>query len=218
MNKRLSTVLVILFLSGIALVTGGTSPAVAGITAAKEDPYALVKQTADRVLAEIASRKEELTRNPGRIYGLVDDIVLPRFDFYRMSRLVLGRYWRRATDPERAAFVREFRELLVRTYATALLSYSGQKIEYLPGHVAPGARRVKVNTQVREPGAPPIPIDYSLYLDDKGEWKVYDVSIDGVSLVSNYRSSFSSQIRRYKLSGLIQRLAERNRKSRDGNG
>jgi phospholipid transport system substrate-binding protein len=207
-------------LAGLLLSIGTTLYAaeatLAAVAPVAEDPFNLVRETADRVLAEISSRKEELTESPGKIYGLVDDIVLPKFDFYRMSRLVLGKYWRRATDPEQASFIREFRELLVRTYATALLSYSGQQIEYLPLHAPPEAKQLKVNTQVKEPGSPPIPIDYSLYLDDEGKWKVYDVTIDGVSLVSNYRSSFSSQIRRYKLSGLIKRLADRNRRSRDG--
>jgi phospholipid transport system substrate-binding protein len=200
----------------LVLCIGMPMHSTAETQAVGQKPLEMIKETADRVLAELSYRKDDLTRNPGKIYGLVDEIVLPRFDFYRMSRLVLGKYWRRATDPEQANFIREFRELLVRTYATALLSYSGQKIVYLPMHFSPGATKVKVATQVKEPGSPPIPINYSLYLDEKGEWMVYDVVIDGVSLVSNYRSSFSSQIRRYKMSGLIQRLADRNRRSRDG--
>jgi phospholipid transport system substrate-binding protein len=106
-------------LAGLLLSIGTTLYAaeatLAAVAPVAEDPFNLVRETADRVLAEISSRKEELTESPGKIYGLVDDIVLPKFDFYRMSRLVLGKYWRRATDPEQASFIREFRELLVRT-------------------------------------------------------------------------------------------------------
>jgi phospholipid transport system substrate-binding protein len=128
-----------------------------------------------------------------------------------MSRLVLGKYWRKATPEQREAFVREFRELLIRTYATALLNYSGQDIVYLPVRVGKDVRKVTVNTQVRATGAPAIPVDYRLWLSDNG-WKVYDVSIDNISLVSNYRSSFASQIRRYKLDGLIAKLQKLNQR------
>ena len=182
------------------------------LAGAATDPLNLVRETSDRCLSEILSRKAELTETPGKIYSLVDSIVLPRFDFDRMSRLVLGKYWRQATEQEKLAFVREFRELLVRTYGTALLQFSGQEIKYLPMRLAPGATDVTVNTEVKNPGAPAVPIDYSLYLTED-DWKVYDVSIDGVSLVSNYRTSFNAEIRRYKLAGLIQKLVERNRES-----
>ncbi len=181
---------------------------------AVSDPLALVRDTSNRVLLEILNRKDELTESPGKIYRLIDDILIPRFDFYRMSRLVLGKYWRRAADYQQAAFVREFRELLVRTYASALLNYSGQEIKYLPLRLVPGATRVVVNTEVREGrGTPAIPIKYSLYLAED-DWMVYDVTIDGVSLVSNYRSSFAAQVRRYRIDGLIKKLTERNRRGR----
>ncbi|MCP3867307.1 MAG: ABC transporter substrate-binding protein [Gammaproteobacteria bacterium] len=180
---------------------------------AEEDPLQFVKSTADQVLAEVLDRKEELEADPRKIYALVEQVVLPRFDFLRMSRLVLGKYWRRANTQQREAFTREFRELLIRTYATALLNYSGQEIVYLPLRAGKNPKDVTVNTQVREAGAPPVPVDYRLHLSGAG-WKVYDVSIDTISLVSNYRSSFASQIRRYKLDGLITKLNSLNEKGR----
>lgn len=179
---------------------------------ASTGPLDLVRETSDRCLSEILSRKAELTESPGRIYALVEDIVLPRFDFDRMSRLVLGKFWRQASDREQQAFIREFRQLLVRTYGTALLQFSGQEIKYLPMRMAPDATEATVNTEVKSTGAPPIPIDYSLYRVGD-EWKVYDVTIDGVSLVSNYRTSFNAEVRRYTLAGLIEKLVERNRES-----
>jgi len=117
-----------------------------------EDPLKFVKSTADQVLSEVSSRKDELSDDPGMIYELVDQVILPRFDFVRMSQLVLGKYWRRATPAQKQAFVREFRELLIRTYATALLNYSGQDIVYLPVRAGKNVRKVTVNTQVRETG------------------------------------------------------------------
>lgn len=178
-----------------------------------EQPLELVQNTANRMLAEMKSRKSELQSNPEEIYQLVDQIVLPRFDFKRMSRLALGRYWRRASEAQKQAFTNAFRELLVRTYATALLNYSDEEIVYKPLRQSPRANEVTVNTLVSEPGGTPVPIDYRLHREN-GQWKVYDVSVDGISLVSNYRSSFASQIRRYKMDGLIQRLQSMNQRQK----
>ena len=172
-------------------------------------PEQVVRQTSDQILQELMSRKQELQESPGMIYDLVEHIVLPRFDFQRMSQLVLGKYWRRATPEQKEAFVSAFRQLLVRTYATALLNYSGQEIAYLPNRQEAKGGDAMVNTEVKAAGALPIPINYRLSMKES-EWLVYDVSIDGISLVSNYRTSFASQIRRYKLAGLIRKLEQRN--------
>jgi len=174
------------------------------------DPRELVRDTSERVLGEVAHRKAELEADPSKIYGLVQSIVVPNFDFERISRWVLGKYWRTATDAQREAFVGEFRTLLVRTYAKVLLSYSGQAIEYPPMALPPGATEVRVRTLVRETGSPAVPVDYSLYLD-KGRWRVYDVVVDGVSLVSNYRSSFGRLIQRKGMDSLIGQIQARNR-------
>lgn len=175
------------------------------------DPQTLVMKTTEKVLAEIQAKKQELTNNPAKIYPMVDQILLPRFDFRLISRLTLGDSWKTATDSEKEAFITEFRELLVRTYATALLNYSGQEIEYPPVKSAPNAKKVKVMTRVKSAGSAAVPIDYSLYLSKaEQDWKVYDITIDGVSLVSTYRSNFGSQIRRNKLAGLISDLKEKN--------
>jgi phospholipid transport system substrate-binding protein len=127
-----------------------------------------------------------------------------------MSSWVLGRYWRNATPKQRQEFTEQFRTLLVRTYAKSLSSYTDNKITYLPFRSSPDQTDVKVRTEVDQPGGFPIPIDYDLYL--KGdEWKVFDVTIDGVSLVTNYRTTFANQIRMDGLDKLISSLAERNK-------
>ncbi len=126
---------------------------------------------------------------------------------------MLGKHWRRANAEEREAFTSAFRQLLVRTYTTALLNYSGQEINYLPVRAMAGADEVTVHTEVSSAGATPVPINYKLYLVED-EWKVFDVVIDGISLVSNYRSTFSSEIRRRKLAGLIKRLEARNERGK----
>ncbi len=185
----------------------------APILAAEDMASALVRNTSDQMLSALESHRAEIDRNPERIYGLVDRIVVPHFDFERITQSAVGRYWRRATPRQRTELTRQFQQLLVRTYAKALLSYSGQQIRYLP--VRPGGEpnSVTVATQVRESGGPPVPIDYRLYLKD-GAWKVYDIAIDHVSLVSNYRSSFAAQIRDNGIDGLIQRLRDMNEKGR----
>lgn len=181
-----------------------------GIAAADHlEPEALVRQTSDRMLAVLKEQHDVIESEPKRLYGLVDDIVLPHFDFERMARWVLGKHWRQANPEQQQAFVGQFRTLLVRTYGTALLEYSDQKVNFLPLRMNADSKDVVVRTEVLKAGGPPIPISYSMIRKDDG-WKVYDVTIDGISLVSNYRTTFATEIRSSGIDGLIKRLAERN--------
>ncbi|MCB1728201.1 MAG: ABC transporter substrate-binding protein, partial [Gammaproteobacteria bacterium] len=158
--------------------------------AAVSDPQQMVRETGDKVLAEVTARKAELEARPELIYPLVESTVLPHFDFREMSQSALGRFWRDASEDQKAGITREFRELLVRTYASALLGYSGQQIEYLPAQFPADATNVMIPTRITSAGAPPVPINYRLKLEDS-KWMVYDVVIDGVSLITNYRSQFA---------------------------
>jgi phospholipid transport system substrate-binding protein len=185
--------------------------AATALAAESLDPQTLVRRTADRVLGEVLANKAELTASPGRIYDLVQRYVVPYFDFRQMTQAALGRHWRTATEAQRAALTREFQEMLVRTYGVALLNYSGQQIEYLPVRSGRPDDDVTVQTKVAEKGAPPIPIDYRLS-KSSGDWKVFDVIIDGVSMVSNYRTTFAEEVQRFGLDGLIQKLADRNKR------
>ena len=178
--------------------------------AAVGDPQQMVRETGDRVLAEVTARKAELEARPELIYPLVESTVLPHFDFREMSQSALGRFWRDASEDQKAGITREFRELLVRTYASALLGYSGQQIEYLPAQFPADATNVMIPTRITSAGAPPVPINYRLKLEDS-RWMVYDVVIDGVSLITNYRSQFAAVVRRNGIDGLIATLADKNR-------
>jgi phospholipid transport system substrate-binding protein len=180
-------------------------------TTAAQSPLDLVRETSEEVLSKLRADKEKLQKDPALLYGLIQDYVLPHFDFQRMSRLVLGKYWRQASPDQRERFTDQFRTLLVRTYGTALLQYTDQTVKYLPLRAPPDATDVTVDTEVVQPSGPPIPVQYSLVLEGE-EWKVYDVTIDGVSLVINYRGSFGDQIRKQGLDALIQKLAEKNKK------
>lgn len=172
----------------------------------------VVRNTADEVLERLRGDKEDLKENPEKIYALVYELIIPHFDFKSMSKWVLGRNWRSATEAQREQFTQEFQTLLIRTYARSLLEYSDQEIKYAPVQDDPESNLVTVKTEVKQPGAQSIPINYTMHMVD-GEWKVVDVSVNGVSLVSTYRGSFASEVRRGGMETLLSKLAERNAKS-----
>ncbi|HEY5740216.1 MAG TPA: ABC transporter substrate-binding protein [Gammaproteobacteria bacterium] len=172
-------------------------------------PENLIRETSDRVIADIRVNRETYRQEPGKIYQLVDTVVLPHFDFSAMTDLALGNYRDQVSAAQRPTIVNEFRQLLVRTYSSALLEYTDQELTYLPmeGSIEDG--QVVVRTEIAQAGGFPIPIDYSLRRGDDG-WKVFDISVDQVSLVTNYRSSFARAIKKDGVDGLIKTLQERN--------
>lgn len=177
--------------------------------AAKPDQF--VKETAETVLEKLKTEGDAIKNDPDRVNDIVTDMVLPHFDFERMSKWVLGKHWRRASDEQKVKFVKEFKVLLVRTYANSLSEYSDQEIHYFPFRGTGKEEEVTVKTEIDQPGGFPIPINYDLYRVNDA-WKVVDVAIDGVSLVANYRSSFSAQIRKLGVDGLIAKLSEGNQR------
>jgi phospholipid transport system substrate-binding protein len=196
------------FLASFILSAGlvfGSGAAVADISADE-----LVKQTAEDVMSTIKSDKDIQAGNQQKIFALAEEKILPNFDFDRVCRMVLGKNWKSASPEQQAAFQKEFRSLLLRTYATALSKYKNQVIEYKPMRAEPGAKNVSVKTQILQPGGQPIAVDYSLVKGDSG-WKVYDIVIESVSLVTNYRSQFSNEIRTNGLDSLNKKLAEKNK-------
>jgi len=179
--------------------------------AAQDEATALVKSTTDRMLTTLQARRAEVDRNPAMIYGMIDTIVAPHFDFDKITQGALGQYWRQASADQQRKLVDRFKQVLVRTYARSLLNYSGQEIRYLPLKPGSKSNTVTVSTEVRESGAAPIPIDYRMYNNGSG-WKVYDVVINNASLVGNYRSSFAAEIRQKWVDGLIGKLGDMNNK------
>jgi len=176
---------------------------------AAPDPQEMIKSVAGQTIERISKDKEKIKADPLYINKLIDELILPHFDFERMSRWVLGKYWRRATPDQQQRFIKEFKNLLIRTYASSLLEYSDQKINYLPFRNESTDTDVTVRSEIAQPGGFPIPITYKLYKTNN-DWLVYDVLIDDVSLVSNYRSSFSKEIRAKGMDALIKKLAEKN--------
>lgn len=177
---------------------------------AQEAPDALVKRVTDEVLAIIKADKDLQAGNSRKIAELAEVKVLPHFDFMRMTRLAVGRNWQQASEAQKEQLVKEFRTMLVRTYSTSLTAYRNQTIEVKPTKMAAGDKEVTVRTAVIQPGGPSIPIDYAMEKADGG-WKVYDVVIDGASLVTTYRGSFNEQVQRGGIDGLVKTLAERNK-------
>jgi phospholipid transport system substrate-binding protein len=191
------------FVASIALM-GAMQLAVADVA-----PDVLVKSTADEVLAIVKKDKDIQAGDQKKIFALAEEKILPNFDFDRVSRMVLGKNWSRASKEQQDAFQKEFRSLMLRTYATALGKYRNQTINYKPLRAEPSDKEVTVKTEIVQPGGQPIAVDYSL--EKTGEaWKVYDIVIEGVSLVTNYRGQFSSEIRQSGMDGLIQKLADKN--------
>jgi phospholipid transport system substrate-binding protein len=175
-------------------------------------PQALVKQASDDMLKALKDNETELETNPDKIYELVESILMPHFDFEKMSKLALGKNWRAANDEQRVRFIEEFRLLLIRTYSTAMLEYTDEEIRFLPFRDDLSRKRVTVPMEVLQAAGPSIPMALSLYQNKEDAWKVYDVKIDGISLVTNYRSSFANEIRNGGMEQLINNLAERNAK------
>lgn len=191
-----------------ALVVGLNSTA----ALAQEAPDALVRKNTNEILAAIKADKDLAAGNQKKIEKLADEKVLPFFNFVRMTQLAVGRNWRDANDAQKKSLIDEFRTLLVRTYSTSLTQFRNQTIDVKPLKVAPTDTEIVVKTQINQPGGQPIPIDYSM--EKSGDsWKVYDVLIDGVSLVTNYRSSFNTEIQKSGIDGLIKSLSERNAKN-----
>jgi phospholipid transport system substrate-binding protein len=179
------------------------------LASAQEAPDALVKRVTDELLSIIKADKELQSGNPRKVVELAEAKVLPHFDFERMTRLAVGRNWQQASEAQKQELVKQFRTLLVRTYSTSLTAYRNQSIEVKPLKMNAQDKEVTVRTAVIQPGGPPIPIDYTMEKSDSG-WKVYDVVIDGASLVTTYRGSFNDQIQKGGIDGLIKTLAARN--------
>jgi len=204
MTRPRSTALLLLLIIGLCSAQGAVS-----------SPYDVVRNTAQEMTAALKTNRAIVQQDPGKLYELVHRIVLPHFDFELISRWVLGQYWRQATPAQRQRFTEEFRTFLVRTYAGALLEYVDDEIRYPPAPRVPeGANETTVHTEVVPKTGAPIPINYSMHLKPDLGWKVFDVTVDGVSLVTNYRSTFASQVRNSGMDSLINDLSARNKQGK----
>jgi len=200
------------FSAALLIAFGAASATFAGHTAAQEAPDELVRKSTTDVIAAIKADKDLVAGDPAKIDKLANEKILPYFNFQRMTQLAVGRSWREASETQKTALINEFRQLLVRTYSSSLTQFRNQTIDVRPLKLAASDTEVVVKTLVNQPSGQGIPIDYSMEKTSDG-WKVYDVLIDGVSLVTNYRSSFATEVKNGGLDGLIKSLTDRNAKN-----
>lgn len=183
--------------------------AFATFAAAQEAPDAMVKRVAGEVMEIIKTDPKVRAGDQARIREVVEAKLLPNFDFERITALAMGRNWRQATPEQQKQLVEQFRQLLVRTYSGALTQYKDQTMDYKPLRGDPNASEVTVRTEVVRQGQAPVQIDYSMAKGPSG-WKVYDVIVGGVSLVTNYRDEFNEQIKSGGVDNLIKTLQAKN--------
>jgi phospholipid transport system substrate-binding protein len=174
-------------------------------------PDVLVKTITDEVAAAIKKDKDIQAGDTAKAAELIEAKIVPHFNFTRMARIAMARNWRTATPEQQKQIAAEFKTLLVRTYSTALVNYKEEKIDYKPLRAKPEDDEVTVKSEVRPSGGTqPVSIDYEMEKTPSG-WKVYDVKVGGVSLVTTYRDTFASEIRERGIDGLIKSLAAKNR-------
>lgn len=172
-------------------------------------PDALIKKVTEDVLTIVRQDKDIQNGNTKKAIDLVETKVLPHFDFQRMTALAMGKDWNKATPEQKKRLSEEFKTLLVRTYSNALTGYRDQMVRYKPSKMQSGDTEVLVRTEVLKPGNKPIALDYALEKQADG-WKVFDVIVAGVSLVTNYRDTFSQEVRANGIDGLIKMLVTKN--------
>ncbi|MCB1760480.1 MAG: ABC transporter substrate-binding protein [Gammaproteobacteria bacterium] len=183
--------------------------------AAEEGPEQVIAHISDRLLQVVTQEGERLQSDPGLVYQLADDILVPHVDFSRVSSLVLGKHWQRATPHQQQAFSHQFKRLLVRTYSSAFNEFKHWEIRFLPSRQGATDDDVSVRTQLLLPRLDPVEVLYRMHRKE-GRWLAYDVKIDGISLVTNYRSSFNRELRHVGMDGLIKKIEALNDK-RSGN-
>lgn len=180
-------------------------------------PDVMVKTVSNEVLEIIRTDKDIQAGNSKKVRELVDAKVLPHFNFTRMTQLAMARDWRQATPPQQQQLTAEFRTLLVRTYSKALTEYRDETVEVKPLKMAAADTDVKVRTEIKQAKGKPVQIDYYLDKADSA-WRVYDIEVAGVSLVTNYREFFASEVRNGGVDGLIKTMQAKNRSGEGGAG
>ena len=199
-----------LWVFGVFLLVSGQ--AIADV----DSPDALIKKVSDDVLTIVRQDKDIQSGNTKKAMDLVEAKVLPHFNFQHMTALAMGKDWRKATPEQKKRLSEEFKTLLVRTYSNALTGYRDQTIRYKPVKMQSGDEEVLVRTEIVQPGNKPIQLDYALEKLADG-WKVFDVVVAGVSLVTNYRDTFSQEVRANGVDGLVQMLVAKNKQLEAGN-
>jgi phospholipid transport system substrate-binding protein len=192
---------------GLVFLAG--QPGAAAVGVEKQSPEETVKTVTTEMLTALRSQQEAYKTDPRQLESLIERIIVPHFDIRIMAREALGLNWRRATPEQQKRFMAAFRQLLINDYANEFRNYSNQTVEYLPEHGGTGRDYALVATHVISPGEQPVRVDYRLYRAGS-DWLIYDVEIDGISLLFTYRNTFSEELQRETLDTLIARMENKN--------
>jgi len=192
---------------GLVFLAG--QPGVAAVGVEKQSPEETVKTATTEMLTALRSQQEAYKTDPRQLVSLIERIIVPHFDIRIMAREALGLNWRRATPEQQKRFMAAFRQLLINDYANEFRNYSNQAVEYLPEHAGSGKDYALVATHVISPGEQPVRVDYRLYRVGS-DWRIYDMEIDGISLLFTYRNTFSEELQRETLDALIARMEHKN--------
>jgi len=198
-------------LIAVASMAFAASAFAAPAPSANEAPDALVKRISQEVLETAKNDKDIQAGNQKKVMDLVETKILPYVDFQRMTSLAAGRYWREATPEQQKQLAAEFRTLLIFTYSGALSQVKDQTIEFKPLRASPGDSEVEVRSQVNQQRGEPVQLNYRVAKSDTG-WKIYDINVLGAWLVEAYKGTFSSEISKGGIDGLIKTLSEKNKK------
>ncbi len=180
------------------------------------DPQPLVEKRLDELIRQLGDNAEQIQKDPNIACRISDELMAPHIDFPRITRLIIGKHWRDTNESQRQQLIKEIETLLIRSYVTAMVSYVDQIVaqqkgtRYHPSRYKSGDRKTSVRATIPLEGGQTADVQYQLYY--RGEWKIYDIRIEGISLAITYRNSFGEQIKKIGLDGLIAQLAERNRK------
>jgi len=224
MNQTLNRPSSLLRVAGLTLALAFfTQVAAANV----EEPRAMLESVSKQLLTELKTEQAQVHAKPQRLFEVVDQVLAPHVDLETMSRWVLGKYWRTATPEQRTRFTAEFRTLMVRFYVSALLddpkqidtilAHADTIIVFLPAAADSDPKKTIVRSEVHIPNGPVVPVIFNLH-NKNGVWQIFDVNVDGISLVTNYRNSFSQQVAQMGLDGLIDDLAARNKLLLEKNG
>ena len=203
MNKRF-LILIISSLLSVSVFAAGSK--------VDPSPMDMVKKTSSQMLRELDKHLGRLKNNDKLVYSLVNRILVPHFDRLHMAKAVVGRnYWKKASSNVRRDFLAEFTKYIIRTYSAALQSYDGETMKFYPIRGAIG-KRVRISSDLLLKSGPPIQLQYGVWYRD-GKWLIYDFSVDGISIIKNYKSQFAGVLRQKGLSGLLRELKQRNKRA-----
>jgi phospholipid transport system substrate-binding protein len=184
-----------------ALLLIAAGAAMAGVAG----PEQVIQGAADNLSAQLKGKREIYQANRKELYALVDAVLLPNFDTTYAGRLVLGKHWRTSSEAQRTRFIEAFYNFLLRSYAKAVLEFDQDRVRIFPPRQAPKDGRTVVRTEMKLDDGTTVPVDYSMRLKDDG-WKAYDVRIEGISYVQNYRNQFNAEIAANGIEAVIARL------------